>query len=575
VDVEFSGPLAGWLSARQVAQVFCNATFVDPPRGAGWYPDPLLPLYETFNASPTRGKRHSIVEILPGQSQALWLTLSVPRNTTPGRYNGVVVIRCKNGSVPVEEITINTTVLVWNITLPALAESQFTSFFQFQYQHHPFGADRPGNVRGDLLPYYGQKRLRDIELGFFDSLCASRIPPIGYMWRRSVSDIWAALRSDVCTGINGDESKPDSGHSLATDQPWGQRVAQIASTFSIMDISILFGHKSGTPYNASYKEMLWQVLDPIVTQLNETGLLEQAAVYGFDEAHPKALYEPIIRDLFGAVKSRYRGQLRTIACLHFCPSLSEGNAVDDIVPIDILVHSYADWPNGTDAAAHYGKPGQPGEFCEAGFPVKWNAEADSREYWFYHCFSPRGAHDDVLPATPHYGAMNTYVNYPRIHNRLMPWWAAANEGVSGWLYFEVSEWRFDTEPNPRVVLPAFVAQPNTGFVDERLDGTSARLGFNVNKYYGNVYGGGTTSGDGIFLYPGREGPLVGARVETWRDGSEDHELFAQLPMEQRQRLVHQLVSGLASWSDDPELLESVRREAAAYVMAALSQPPPG
>ena len=71
------------------------------------------------------------------------------------------------------------------------------------------------------------------------------------------------------------------------------------------------------------------------------------------------------------------------------------------------------------------------------------------------------------------------------------------------------------------------------------NGTGARLSFNVNKFYANVYGGGSTAGDGIFVYPGKEGPIVGARLETWRDGSEDFELFARLPIEHRQRLVHQ------------------------------------
>ena len=60
-------------------------------------------------------------------------------------------------------------------------------------------------------------------------------------------------------------------------------------------------------------------------------------------------------------------------------------------------------------------------------------------------------------------------------------------------------------------------------VDERTKGGFSRLHFNANKFYGNVYGGGTTAGDGVFVYPESYGPLTGTRAETWRDGSEDYD----------------------------------------------------
>ena len=225
------------------------------------------------------------------------------------------------------------------------------------------------------------------------------------------------------------------------------------------------------------------------------------------------------------------------------------------------------------------------EFCEPGYPAKFVASSPRRRYFQYHCFSPRSA-DDGLAGHPTwplhlYGAMNTFVDYPRIHNRLLPWWATQNEGVSGWLYFEVSEWRFDSGPtypapepyenhsHPMATLPAFVRQPNDGYIDEKVPGgdLGSRLTFNVNKYYSNVYGGGTTAGDGVFLYPGRDGPVSGARFETWRDGSEDAELFMKLPLAPRQQLVRRLVRSIGEWQDDPLLLERTRREAAEAVMA--------
>ena len=92
--------------------------------------------------------------------------------------------------------------------------------------------------------------------------------------------------------------------------------------------------------------------------------------------------------------------------------------------------------------------------------------------------------------------------------------------------------------------------------------------FNANKFYGNVYGGGTTAGDGVFVYPGSYGPLTGTRAETWRDGSEDYELLARLPAPKRNELVRRLVAGKTDWRDDPALMEETRREAARLLMVA-------
>ena len=113
-----------------------------------------------------------------------------------------------------------------------------------------------------------------------------------------------------------------------------------------------------------------------------------------------------------------------------------------------------------------------------------------------------------------------------------------------------------------------VDQPNDGFADDRIEGGLARLHFNVNKHYG-VYGGGTTAGDGVLIYPGKEGPLASSRSETWRDGFEDIELFARLPMAQRRELVHKLVAGMTRWEDDPVQLEATRREAAGMILSGV------
>lgn len=351
VDVTFSGELAPWLSVRQVGQVFCNATFVSPPRGAGWWPDPLLPMFDTTNVTaaqqlcqevdhmvrqgrinssaaerlkasieadlagplPPDRSRPSIVQIAPGQTAALWLTLAVPLDASPGRYTATATVIWRGQATPV---TVHLSATVWNLTLPPLGQSAFTTFFQFQYQ---------SQTRGDLSQWYGDKA-DSMKSRYFELLCDSRIPPIGYSSLRSLNDMEAASPAR-CSGTVGGSNDAAFTPTAAAQQ--NEVVGSANDTaddgevlFSIMSVSDLFGHVRGTSYNASYLNSLWEVLDPVVAELNQSGLLRSAGVYGFDEAHPKEVYEPLIAQLFGAIKQRYDGALATIATLHYCPDLT-------------------------------------------------------------------------------------------------------------------------------------------------------------------------------------------------------------------------------------------------------------
>ena len=59
-----------------------------------------------------------------------------------------------------------------------------------------------------------------------------------------------------------------------------------------------------------------------------------------------------------------------------------------------------------------------------------------------------------------------------------------------------------------------------------------------------------------------------AAQENIADGLEDFELFRRIKnVTKRDGLINQLVQSGDLWTDDPALLESVRREAAAVVLA--------
>lgn len=158
-----------WLTARQVGQVWVNATFTADPRGPGWWPDPLLPLPET-----------QMTTLEPNQTAAVWLTVRVPVDAEPGQYAGSMsIISVPTNTTTTTTNTTNTnnnvnergagagadagmeqpisvdvalSLTVWNITLTAVPLSTFSTFFQFQFQSHPFGADSPSQIRGALEP---------------------------------------------------------------------------------------------------------------------------------------------------------------------------------------------------------------------------------------------------------------------------------------------------------------------------------------------------------------------------------------------------------------------------------------
>ena len=144
---------------------------------------------------------------------------------------------------------------VWNITLPALHESAFTSFFQFQYQHLPFLSNitgqggRPGEVRGDLSNYYKGSHLAQMQAAYLNLLCERRIPPVGYTMLRP-PDAYTALDASRCTGVVP-ATTGDTAARGTTAQP------RAAAPFSIMAIDNLFNHTWGTNYSEAYYRQLW------------------------------------------------------------------------------------------------------------------------------------------------------------------------------------------------------------------------------------------------------------------------------------------------------------------------------
>ena len=282
-----------------------------------------------------------------------------------------------------------------------------------------------------------------------------------------------------------------------------------ANCFNLMEISNADGKGRRKEYSDAYVEMMLGKLEPMVRELRKRDLLKYAYVYGFDERDESHL--PAIRRLYGAVKKRFP-DLRTMLLVNWEPPIDIG--------VDIWCYLYH--VHNPEAAA------------------RWRAAG--KQAWWYHCVGPRAPY------------MNTFVEWPGIHARLL-FWHAAQRDIPGWLYYCVNRW------HKKKVIERLANGPRTDF-----DPATYR---DVN-------------GDGSFLYPGADGPVATIRLENLCDGIEDLELFAQLRRESSRvarevagienadltdSLIARLLRNPTDRTEDPALLEVTRREAARLLQA--------
>lgn len=87
----------------------------NPPGGAGWYPDGLIPFVdpETGSAARREGLRAVPFDLPASQDQPIWVDVSVPAYAAPGAYSGTFRISSDQG-----EASIQVILHVWSFTLP-------------------------------------------------------------------------------------------------------------------------------------------------------------------------------------------------------------------------------------------------------------------------------------------------------------------------------------------------------------------------------------------------------------------------------------------------------------------------
>lgn len=263
--------------------------------------------------------------------------------------------------------------------------------------------------------------------------------------------------------------------------------------FNLLDVQSVAGRfvNSSMLYTHQQVALVLDILEPLVVRVAAAGLLARAYVYGFDE-RPRS-YSSAIRQLFGAVKARFP-QLRTVAVLRWRP-------LDDM-NVDTWINLYSLW-NASEA-------------------MSFRASAPGREVWAYHCISPRPQGD---PPTGPVRFLNTFVEYPAMHPRLLSWWAGL-EHVDGWLYYLVDGWEgTDHAGADHHVQPGMGAYSHTPLL--LLPRSSSRTNFSAVRHNAVAVPSDPkafSNGDGILIYPGIKGALASTRLERYRDGLEDVEL---------------------------------------------------
>lgn len=216
-------------------------------------------------------------------------------------------------------------------------------------------------------------------------------------------------------------------------------------------------------YTPQFKASLTERLDRYVPEMKRRGLGDKAYVYTFDER--PAEFNPIMKEYFGLIKERYGIPTLTTAKVPQDPQVMKDLNIDWNCPVSSVYH----------------------------FDEAERCRAAGLQVWSYICCGPR------------YPYANWLTEEPLVEARVI-WWQAYQQKMDGFLYWGLNVWSH---------------KDNNYLIDPEKDGP--RLKWGVTTGTGKGDWTDTLSGDGILLYPGKEGPYGSIRLDNIRDGLEDYE----------------------------------------------------
>lgn len=259
-------------------------------------------------------------------------------------------------------------------------------------------------------------------------------------------------------------------------------------------------------YTPAFRQRLIERLDPYVARLREAGLARKAYIYTFDERGED--FFPTITEYFGLVKERYpEVHTLTTAIVPLEPEVMERLNVDWNCPVT---------PRYDLAAA---------DRCRAA----------GREVWSYICLGPR------------YPYANWLAEHPLVESRVL-WWQTYQQRMDGFLYWGLNIWSraHNDRPIDPTAGPLLQWSISTGGEYEWLNG------------------------DGVLLYPGKDGPIGSIRLANIRDGLEDYEYLWLLAQgsggeDRARRACLPVTRGLTEFTRDPSVVLATRERIAARI----------
>ena len=262
-------------------------------------------------------------------------------------------------------------------------------------------------------------------------------------------------------------------------------------------------------YTPELKARLIERLDPYVAELKRRGLADKAYVYTFDERRDE--FFPVIKEYFGLIKERYGIPTLTTAKVPQDPKVMQDLNVDWNCPV-LSRYVFED-----------------AEKCRAA----------GLQVWSYVCLGPR------------YPFANWLADDPLIEARVL-WWQVYHQKMEGFLYWGLNIWS---------------RRHNDYLIDPETDGPRLRWSITTGgKRWPRLHG------DGMMLYPAKDGPLGCIRLANIRDGIEDYEYLWQLAKltdsaENAREACLPVTQSLTAFTRDPETLGRQRATIARRIVS--------
>ena len=447
-----------WQQVGFVKVAKVRANFKGQDNVAGWWPDPLLPV-KSF-------------DLQPGLAQPIWVTVFAPAGTPAGDYTGDVKLLADGQ--PLASVGVQAT--VYPLTLPVEGHMKTAFALMDGYLEKLYGKPLTAALRQKYGDFVLKHRLNPDDISRTD-------PP-------AIEDLLHYNKRGL-NAFNVLNMVKERG-----DATW--------VCWSPLEV-----------YTPAFKQHLIERLDPYVKKLRETGLINKAYIYTFDE-RGKDFY-PIMRDFFGMVKDRYP-EIHTLTTAQ--------------VPQDpkAMHEVRVDWNCPLTPGYNYAQA----EKCRA----------EGLQVWAYVCCGPGAPYANIL------------ADDPLIESRVI-WWQAYQQQMDGFLYWGLNIW--DGPHNDKPIDP-----------DARVGtGVPARPGIPFLDW--SITTGGPTDeqwlqelhGDGRLIYAGKDGPIGSIRLANIRDGLEDYEYLWLLAkklgsVEAARQACSPVTQGLTEFTRDPAVVEKAR-----------------